>query len=99
MVSFGDEGRGNAAPVMIMVDKMELAKHIQVGLYGIRHAIKTPLDILVACLSLFIMSCEQSKPKAELQKKRELDSFSRARYGESLVEHINRIAPTIFILP
>jgi hypothetical protein len=52
---------------------------------------KTPLQILVACLSLFIMSCEQAKPKFELQKKMELDSFSRAKYGESSDEHVQKM--------
>lgn len=52
---------------------------------------KTLLLRITASLLLAITSCEQAKPKSELQKKMELDSFTRAKYGESADEHVKKM--------
>ncbi|WP_439696508.1 hypothetical protein ACFGVS_28270 [Mucilaginibacter sp. AW1-7] len=51
------------------------------------------LSALISTIALlFILtSCEQATPKTELQKKMELDSFSKAKYGESSDEHVKKM--------
>jgi len=54
---------------------------------------KLHLTIVTAIAFLILTSCNQTKttPKTELQKKAELDSFSKAKYGESSDAHVKRM--------
>jgi hypothetical protein len=52
---------------------------------------KLSVLILTAGLLSILTSCEQATPKTELQKKMELDSFSKAKYGESSAEHVKKM--------
>lgn len=54
---------------------------------------KLSLITLTAIAFSVLVSCNQSKPnpKTELQKKMELDSFSKAKYGESSDAHVKRM--------
>ena len=56
-----------------------------------QYIMKLPFLLIGICLFVTITSCEQAKPKSELQKKMELDSFTRAKYGESADEYVKKM--------
>ncbi|UOE49354.1 hypothetical protein MTO98_33715 [Mucilaginibacter sp. SMC90] len=54
---------------------------------------KLHLTLGIAFAFSIFSSCNhtQTQPKTELQKKMELDSFSKAKYGESSDAHVKRM--------
>jgi hypothetical protein len=55
---------------------------------------KLLLPTIVICI-LLSMSCEQGQPKTEQQKQIALDSFSKAKYGESVAEHVKKMTDSV----
>lgn len=56
---------------------------------------KTIYLAISGVLILCICSCQDTPAKTEAQKQLELDSFSRAKYGESSAEHIKKMTDSV----
>lgn len=50
---------------------------------------------LLIPILLVVASCQQAPQKSEAQRKAELDSFSRAKYGESSDTHVKRMTDEV----
>lgn len=54
-----------------------------------------PCIIVILALLGLLSSCEQGSQKTEAQHQAELDSFSRAKYGESVADHAKKMTDSI----